>query len=82
MERIGVKWEEGDSSAKKELVDTALWDMLFSRNGVVVGCRDEYKEKKYNYYEKQEEDKECDECDLIDALKGSGAYVNIELNVD
>ena len=31
---------------------------------------------------KQEEDKECDECDLIDALKGSGANVNIELNVD
>jgi len=28
------------------------------------------------------EDEKCDECDLIDAIKGSGANVNIELNMD
>ena len=31
---------------------------------------------------KNDEEEKCDECDLIDALKGSGANVNIELNVD
>jgi hypothetical protein len=29
-----------------------------------------------------EEGKQCDECDLIDAIKGSGATINIEMIVD
>lgn len=31
---------------------------------------------------KSDTERKCDECDLIDAIKGSGASVNIELNMD
>ena len=81
LERIGVKWEEGDSSEKKELVDTALWDMLFSRNGVVVGCINEYRRKKKEYYDKREEDKDYDQLSA-DYTKISGDNNELKIKLE